>query len=52
MLETLSGPLDAQPFASQIYGLYTGFVYLTPILGGMLADRWIGRSGPSRSGRR
>jgi len=43
MLETLSGPLDAQPLASQIYGLYTGFVYLTPILGGILADRWLGR---------
>jgi POT family proton-dependent oligopeptide transporter len=44
MLEALSGPLAAQPFASQIYGLYTGFVYLTPILGGLLADRWLGRT--------
>jgi proton-dependent oligopeptide transporter, POT family len=43
-LETLSGPLAAQPFASQIYGLYTGLVYLTPILGGLIADRWLGRS--------
>ncbi len=42
-LETISGPLGAQPFASQIYGLYSGFVYLTPILGGWLADRWLGR---------
>jgi POT family proton-dependent oligopeptide transporter len=42
-LEAVSGPLGAQPFASQIYGLYTGFVYLTPILGGILADRWLGR---------
>jgi POT family proton-dependent oligopeptide transporter len=42
-LESLSGPLAVQPFASQIYGLYTGFVYLTPILGGMLADQWLGR---------
>jgi proton-dependent oligopeptide transporter, POT family len=42
-LEAVSGPLAAQPFASQIYGLYTGFVYLTPILGGYLADRWLGR---------
>jgi POT family proton-dependent oligopeptide transporter len=42
-LEALSGPLGVQPFASQIYGLYTGFVYLTPILGGMIADRWLGR---------
>ncbi len=43
MLESLSGPLAAQPFASQIYGLYTGFVYLTPILGGWLADHVLGR---------
>ena len=29
--------------ASQIYGFYTGLVYLTPILGGLLADRVIGQ---------
>jgi POT family proton-dependent oligopeptide transporter len=29
--------------ASLIYGLYTGGCYLTPILGGYLADRWLGR---------
>jgi proton-dependent oligopeptide transporter, POT family len=43
VLEAAFGPLGAQPLASQIYGLYTGFVYLTPILGGYLADRWLGR---------
>ena len=43
MFESVSGPLAAQPFASQIYGLYTGFVYLTPILGGWLADHGLGR---------
>jgi POT family proton-dependent oligopeptide transporter len=43
-LGAISGPLEIQPLASQIYGLYTGFVYLTPILGGLLADRWIGRT--------
>jgi POT family proton-dependent oligopeptide transporter len=43
-LETLSGPLAPQPFASQIYGLYTGLVYLMPILGGLIADRWLGRT--------
>lgn len=42
-LESISGPLAAQPFASQIYGLYTGLVYLTPVLGGLMADRWLGR---------
>ena len=43
MLEALFGPLDIQPLASQIYGLYTGLVYLTPILGGLLADRVLGQ---------
>lgn len=42
-LEAMFGPLDAQPLASQIYGLYTGFVYFTPFFGGMLADRVLGQ---------
>src|SRR4029453_17663878 len=41
-LEFLFGPLEVQPFASHIYGLYTSLVYLTPIFGGMLADRVLG----------
>ena len=32
-----------QPHASLIYGLYTASVYFTPILGGMVSDRWLGR---------
>ncbi len=42
-LEFVFGPLAAQPLASQIYGFYTGLVYLTPILGGLLADRVLGQ---------
>jgi POT family proton-dependent oligopeptide transporter len=41
-LEFVFGPLAPQPFASQIYGFYTGLVYLTPIFGGLLADRVLG----------
>ena len=41
--ESMFGPLGVQPFSSHIYGLYTGLVYLTPVFGGLLADRWIGR---------
>lgn len=37
------GPLQPQALASQVYGLYTGFVYLTPLFGGLLADRLLGR---------
>ena len=29
--------------AGNIYGLYTGLVYLTPLIGGYLADRFIGQ---------
>ncbi len=42
-LESMSGPLETQPLSSQIYGLYTGLVYLTPLFGGMLADRVLGQ---------
>ena len=42
-LESLVGPLSTQALASQIFGLYSGFVYFTPLLGGMIADRWIGQ---------
>lgn len=33
----------SQADASLIYGAYTGGVYLTPIFGGYIADRWLGR---------
>ena len=42
MHEVLSGPLDVQPFSSLLYGDYTMLVYLTPILGGFLADQLLG----------
>src|SRR6266566_5553311 len=42
-VEALVGPLSTQALASQIFGLYSGFVYFTPLLGGMIADRWIGQ---------
>ncbi|MFZ0125627.1 MAG: peptide MFS transporter [Xanthobacteraceae bacterium] len=41
--ESLLGPLGVQPFASHIYGDYTALVYLTPVLGGLLADRVLGQ---------
>jgi proton-dependent oligopeptide transporter, POT family len=42
-LEGMFGPLGTQPFASHIYGLYTGLVYLTPVFGGLIADRILGQ---------
>src|SRR5947199_1341062 len=42
-VESVVGPLSTQALASQIFGLYSGFVYFTPLLGGMIADRWMGQ---------
>jgi POT family proton-dependent oligopeptide transporter len=42
-LEAAFGPLGIQPMASQIYGFYTALAYLTPILGGYVADRYLGQ---------
>jgi len=42
-LEWIFGPLGVQPFASHIYGFYTGLVYLTPVFGGIIADRLLGQ---------
>ena len=36
------GPMSDQAFASLIYGWYGGLVYFTPILGGLIADRFLG----------
>ena len=46
-LESVFGPLDVQPLSSQIWGLYTGLVYFTPIFGGLLADRVLASAAPS-----
>jgi POT family proton-dependent oligopeptide transporter len=43
-IEQVTGPLSTLALASQIFGLYTGLVYLTPLLGGLLADRWLNRT--------
>ncbi len=42
-LESVFGRMSTLALASQIFGLYTGFVYFTPVFGGLIADRWTGR---------
>lgn len=42
-IESVAGPMTTIALASQIFGLYAGFVYFTPMLGGMVADRWLGQ---------
>jgi POT family proton-dependent oligopeptide transporter len=42
-LESVFGPLKPQPLGAQIYGLYTFGTYLSCLLGGFLADRFLGQ---------
>ncbi len=42
-LEGVFGPLSTLALASQIFGLYTALVYATPIVGGLVGDRWLGQ---------
>lgn len=42
-LRALFGGIDGQPLASAIFGTYAASVYLTPILGGWLADKVLGK---------
>ncbi len=39
----LYGNLEGQALASAIFGTYAATVYLTPIFGGLLADRFLGK---------
>ena len=43
-LESVYGHLSPIALASATFGLYTGLVYVTPLLGGLLADRVLGRT--------
>ncbi|MEO8089672.1 MAG: peptide MFS transporter [Gemmatimonadales bacterium] len=43
LIDTTTGGLGwTQESASRLYGWFTGLVYLTPVLGGWLADRYLG----------
>lgn len=41
--EAFFGPMTPLALASQTFGLVTGLVYATPILGGLISDRWLGQ---------
>lgn len=43
VVEGAFGQLTPLALASQIFGLYTGFIYVTPILGGLVGDRLLGQ---------
>jgi proton-dependent oligopeptide transporter, POT family len=43
LLEALTGRLSIEALATQTFGLYMGLIYFTPVLGGLIGDRLLGR---------
>lgn len=43
IIEAVTGPLSVKALAAQIFGLYVGLIYFTPVIGGAIGDRLIGR---------
>ena len=41
--EDMFGTLSTQQFSSWIYGTYTGLIYASPLLGGWIADNYLGQ---------
>jgi proton-dependent oligopeptide transporter, POT family len=44
LMEWIYGPLSLKALATNTAGFYTGFVYVTPLAGGVLAERFLGRT--------
>ena len=42
-IEAVTGPLSVEAMAVQIFGIYIALVTLTPLIGGFLGDRLLGR---------
>ena len=43
-VEAVFGSLSTQALATQLFGIYVGLIYLTPVFGGLLGDRVLGRT--------
>lgn len=43
IIEAVTGPLTVKALAAQIFGLYVGLIYFTPVIGGWIGDRVTGR---------
>lgn len=42
-VEAITGPLTTSGFATQTFGIYIALVYATPLVGGWIGDRLLGR---------
>ena len=43
IIQGVTGPLSVKALAAQIFGLYVGLIYFTPVIGGAIGDRVTGR---------
>src|ERR1044072_3996587 len=43
VIQVVTAPLSPQALSFQIFGLYIGLIYFTPVFGGALGDRVLGR---------
>lgn len=43
-IEALTGPISTQAFAVQLFGLFAGLSFFTPLIGGWIGDRVLGRT--------
>jgi POT family proton-dependent oligopeptide transporter len=50
LMAALYGPGSGQALAAHVTGFYQSSVYITPLLGGFLADRYMGRTGAVATG--
>lgn len=44
VFESVFGPLSVQALSSQVFGVYVGLVYFSPVIGGLVGDRLLGRT--------
>ncbi|MBU2978234.1 peptide MFS transporter [Alteromonas sp. C1M14] len=49
-VESVFGALSITALATQLFGLYIGLIYLMPVFGGLIGDRFIGRTKAVLSG--
>lgn len=43
-IEFIFGKLSTQALATQLFGIYIGLIYLMPVFGGLIGDRYLGRT--------
>ncbi|MFC3053561.1 peptide MFS transporter [Kordiimonas pumila] len=42
-IESIFGELSIRALSTQTFGLYIGFIYFMPVIGGLIGDQWLGQ---------